>query len=244
MPTIEACEATQTCWYTCRAEALGGETWRDGPLAWVREGDAQSLMFPERLPADAVRRGVERARDTKMRVVGAWLGTDVDASALAGAGFERGWEPWWMTAAVADVGTADDPRIELQQDTIDYSGEYAEYRESLKLTRLRPQHSWYAAAYDDRGESGSHSRRRFAGRAWSHLNGQTAGVFDMQVWPQFQRRGLGSGLLRAVVAAAAEAGTSNAVLNATPKGKLLYESCGFRQIGAGITWWLHLPEHQ
>ena len=238
MPTVEACEAAQTCWYTRRAEVLGGETWRDGPLAWVRDGDGMSLMFPERIPADAVLRGVERARDTGMRIVGAWLGTEVDTSALAAAGFERGWEPWWMTAAVDDVGAADDPRIELQQDTVDFAGEYAAYRESLKLTRVRPQHSWYAAAYDDR------RGRRFAGHAWSHLSGETAGVFDMQVWPQFQRRGLGSGLLRAVVAAAAEAGANNAVMNATPEGKLLYESCGFRQIGVGITWWLHLPEHQ
>ena len=48
MPTVKACEATQTCWYTCRAAVLGGETWTDGPLTWVREGDHQSLMFPER----------------------------------------------------------------------------------------------------------------------------------------------------------------------------------------------------
>jgi GNAT superfamily N-acetyltransferase len=101
------------------------------------------------------------------------------------------------------------------------------------MTRVRPQHTWYAAAYD-------HPSGRFAGRAWSHVNGETAGVFDMEVWPAFQRRGLGSGLLRAVVAAAADAGADNAVLNATPEGKLLYESCGFRQIGAGITWWLNL----
>lgn len=246
MPTIEACEAAQTCWYTCRAEVLGGETWRDGPLTWMRGGDGMSLMFPERIPADAVWRGVERARDTGMRIVGAWLGTEVDASALARAGFERGWEPWWMTAAVGDVGAAGDPRIELQQDTDDFSGEYADYRENLKLTRERPQHSWYAAAYDDQGGRASRNGRRFAGHAWSHVSGETetAGVFDMQVWPQFQRRGLGSGLLRAVVAAAAGAGARNAVLNATPEGKPLYESCGFRQIGVGITWWLHLSERQ
>ena len=240
MPTVEACEAAQTCWYTCRAAVLGGQTWIDGPLTWVREGGYQSLMFPERVPADALRRGVERARETGMRAIGAWLGADVDASALSTAGFERGWEPWWMTAPVADVGAADDPRIVLQQDTDDYTGDYADYKETLALTRVRPQHSWYAAAYDDvHGVRG----RRFAGRAWSHLSAGTAGVagvFDMNVWPPFQRRGLGSGLLRAVVAAAADAGASHAVLNATPQGKLLYESCGFRQIGAGITWWLHL----
>ncbi|MEY9932923.1 GNAT superfamily N-acetyltransferase [Catenulispora sp. GP43] len=251
MPTVEACEAAQTCWFTCRAAALGGQTWSDGPLLWVREGDEQNLMFPQRIPADAVVRGVERARETGVRIIGAWLGTEVDTSALAAAGFERGWEPWWMTAAVADVGAFGapgtsgapgypvDPRIELQQDTVDYTGEHAAYRDTLKVARVRPQHSWYAAAYDDRG---SRNGRRFAGRAWSHLSGETAGVFDMVVWPRFQRRGLGSGLLRAVVAAAATAGAGNAVLNATPEGKLLYESCGFRQIGAGITWWLHLDQ--
>lgn len=237
MPTVADCEAAQTCWFTCRAAELGGQTWTDGPLTWVEEGGGLSLMFPEHIPAGALRRGVERARQTGMRSIGAWLGADVDASPLAGAGFERGWEPWWMTAAVADVAAGDraDPRVELQLDTDDYTGEYADYRETLKLTRVRPAHSWYAAAYDERNG-------RFAGRAWSHLTtgGASAGVFDMQVWPGFRRRRLGSGLLRAVVAAAATAGATDAVLNATPEGKLLYESCGFRQIGAGITWWLHL----
>lgn len=232
MPTVEACEAAQTCWFACRAAALGGQSWTDGPLRWIREGGEQSLMFPTRIPIDAVRRGVERARETGVRSVGAWLGAEVDASALAAAGFERGWEPWWMTAPVADVGRPDDPRVVLQEESGDYTGEYADYAATLKLTRVRPRHTWYAAAY---GRNGG-----FAGRAWSHLTGETAGVFDMNVWPRFQRRGIGSGLLRAVVAAAAEAGARDAVLNATPEGKLLYETCGFRQIGAGVTWWLQL----
>jgi GNAT superfamily N-acetyltransferase len=245
MPTVKACEAAQTCWYTCRAAVLGGETWTDGPLTWVREGDHQSLMFPETLPAEAVRRGVERARDTGMRMIGVWLGAEIDASAsvsaLAAAGFERGWEPWWMTAPVSGFKAAQDARVVLQQDTVDYRGEYADYRETLKVARVRPQHSWYAAAYDDRGGG-------FAGRAWSHLCGEAsgltgiAGVFDMSVWPPFRRRGIGRGLLHSVIAAAADAGASHAVLNATPEGKLLYESCGFRQIGAGITWWLDLSQ--
>ncbi|MFL6111225.1 MAG: GNAT family N-acetyltransferase [Catenulispora sp.] len=233
MVTIAHCEAAQTCWYRCRA-ALFGQTWSDGPLTWMREDDAQNLMFPPRIPADALRRGLERARDSGVQMVGAWLGSDIDASALAAAGFERGWTPWWMTAPVDVVGAADDPRIELQQDTDDYRGEYADYAALLALTRQRPRQSWYAAAYD-----GPHDA--FAGRAWSHLTGDTAGVFDMEVWPPFRRRGLGTGLLRAVVGAAAAAGAQHAVLNATPEGRLLYESCGFRQIGAGITWWLRMP---
>ncbi len=90
--------------------------------------------------------------------------------------------------------------------------------------------TWYAAAYD---------HGRFAGRAWSFRSDddRLAGVFDMAVWPRFQRRGLGTGLLTAVCAAARRAGARYAVLNATPPGKLRYESLGFHQIGAGITYW-------
>src|SRR5258708_34802728 len=99
MLPVEACEPAQTCGYTCRAAGLGGQDWTDGPLAWVREGNHQSLMFPERIPADALRRGVEQARDTRTRAVGAWLDAEADAPPLAAAGFEPVWGPWWMTAA-------------------------------------------------------------------------------------------------------------------------------------------------
>jgi GNAT superfamily N-acetyltransferase len=61
----------------------------------------------------------------------------------------------------------------------------------------------------------------------------------MEVRPPFRRRGLGTGLLRAVGAAAHAAGAQRAVLNATPDGRLLYETQGFRMIGEGITYWLH-----
>jgi hypothetical protein len=45
----------------------------------------------------AVLRGVARARDRGLTIVGAWLGLDVDPTPLAEAGFTRGWSPWWMT---------------------------------------------------------------------------------------------------------------------------------------------------
>jgi GNAT superfamily N-acetyltransferase len=92
---------------------------------------------------------------------------------------------------------------------------------------------WCAAAYTPR-------ERRLAGRAWSFLDGDLARVFDMAVWEPFRRQGYGTGLLRAVCAAARQAGAGHAILNATPVGKLLYSSCGFTQIGEGITWWNHL----
>ena len=66
----------------------------------------------------------------------------------------------------------------------------------------------------------------------------------MRVWPRFQRRGIGTALLATVCAAARDAGAKRAALNATPEGKLLYSSCGFSQIGEGITWWHHMDNGQ
>ncbi len=182
-----------------------------------------------RLPEGSV------ARADPGEIVGAWLSLDVDTAPLAAAGFERGWSPWWMTAPIAEIGETNDPRVRLKESTTDYSGEHAGYASMLELTRERPQHSWYAAAYVG-------PELPFAGHAWSHLSGTAntiAGVFDMAVWPPFRRRGLGTALLQLVCAAARDGGAEHAVLNATPEGKKLYETCGFRQIGEGITWWLH-----
>jgi hypothetical protein len=67
----------------------------------------------------------------------------------------------------------------------DYTGEHADYADQLRLTRLTPRRAWYAAAYD---------RGRLAGHAWSFLDGELAGVFDIAVWPPFRRRKLGTGL--------------------------------------------------
>ena len=233
--TVADCERVQASWFRTRTEVLGGSMWDDGPLTWMSGTDGIHLMFPSELPQGPLARGVERARALDVGI-GVWLNSAVDASPLAHAGFERGWSPWWMTAPIADIGPADDPRIELQDDSTDYTGEHADYRAELALARARPRHSWYAAAY-------TRPAGRFAGRAWSHQSGNLAGVFDMAVWPAFRRRGLGTGLLRAVSAAAGAAGATHAVLNATPEGQLLYQRHGFVQIGEGITWWLH-PERR
>ena len=67
-----------------------------------------------------------------------------------------------------------------------------------------------------------------------------ASVYDMDVWPGFQRQGLGRALLRTVCASARVAGARAAVLNATPDGEQLYSAEGFVRIGTGITYWHHL----
>ena len=228
--TVADCERAQTSWCVAAARLLG-ETWSEGGLTWARSPGHADLLFPIEIDPDALSAGLRRARRPG-EIVGAWLSLDVDAAPLAAAGFERGWSPWWMTAQIADVGETDDPRVTLQEETSDYTGEHAGYARMLGLTRDRPKHTWYAAAYAEPG-------RRFAGRAWSHdAGGGVAGVFDMVVRPRFQRQGLGTALLKTVCAAARSAGAEHAVLNATPDGKRLYDTCGFHQIGEGITWWL------
>ena len=232
--TVADCERVQASWFAFRARELGGTVWEDEGTQWTDGPDGLNLMFPRRISRAAVGRALDRARELGRPAVGAWLSLDVAADVLADAGFERGWSPWWMTAHLADVPPPADPRIRLEHDSLDYAEHDPGYRALLALTRREPARCWYAAARTPDG--------RFAGRAWSFLEcaGEPAGVFDMDVWPPFRRRGFGRALLSAVCGAAAGAGARHAVLNATPDGRALYRACGFTQIGEGITWWHHL----
>ena len=231
--TVADCQRVQTNWYRLRAESCGGEVWTDGSLTWVDGPDGQNLMFPDEMSAAAVVRGLERARARRPAIVGAWLALGVDATPLVEAGFSRGWSPCWMTADLAQVAGEADPRVRLQVDSDDYEHDDPGYRRLLAVARRSPTRAWYAAAHTPRGG-------RFAGRAWSFLDGHLAGVFDMDVWKPFRRQGYGTGLLRAVCAAARQAGAGHAILNATTEGALLYRRRGFTRIGEGITWWHHL----
>lgn len=200
--------------------------WTDGP-------DGQNLMFPETMSTAAVLRGVDRARVRGRAIVGAWLSLDTDAKPLADTGFERGWSPWWMTADLSDWRPAADPRIELERHLADGDDDDGHYGDPVALTSQRPTRAWYAAAYTP-------DSRRFAGRGWAFLDADLAGIFDMGVWPEFQRQRYATGLLNTLCAAARDAGAKHAVLNATWEGKQLYLSRGFTQIGESITWWRHL----
>ena len=233
MVNVADCQRVQTNWLPTRAEVLGGEVWTDEGMLWTDGPDGLNVMFPEKLDRAALQRGIERAREAGRGIVGAWLRLDVDTRFLAAAGFERGWSPWWMTAELAEVPQLKDLRVRLELDSDDYRGEFASCREQLALARARPTKAWYAAAHTT-GEV------RLAGRAWSFLDDEVAGIFDMDVWPRFRRQGIGTGLLAAVCAPAMAAGARYAVLNATPEGQQLYSANGFTQIGEGITWWLHL----
>ena len=66
--------------------------------------------------------------------------------------------------------------------------------------------------------------------------GRTAGVYDLGVAPEWQRRGVGRQLMDAWLAAALERGAVLATLNATPAGERLYRALGFAETGEGQTW--------
>jgi GNAT superfamily N-acetyltransferase len=159
--TVRDCEHAQTSWYLTGARLLGGEAWSEGGLTWARGSGHADLLFPREIDRDGLARGLARARRPG-QIVGAWLSLEIDAAPLADAGFERGWAPWWMSANISEIGETDDPRVRLKETTTDYTGEHAAYARMLELTRQRPQHSWYAAAYVG-------PNLRFAGQAWSHL---------------------------------------------------------------------------
>jgi GNAT superfamily N-acetyltransferase len=230
--TVAECEINQTEWNVAIAVAGGGSVWQDRGLRWSWQAHDGQLMlnFPRVIDVTAARRGIEFARERNARIVGAWLSPDTDAANLEEIGFERGWEPRWMAAALDTVQEPDDGRATLSADVPEY-GPGGQRLLSL-VTAERPR-AWHAVARVD---------GHFAGRAWSLVAGDIAGIYDMEVWPEFQRRGLGRALLRTVCAAARAAGATRIILNATAVGEPLYSAEGFVHIGNGITYWNHLRE--
>ncbi|GAA4162059.1 hypothetical protein GCM10022286_20570 [Gryllotalpicola daejeonensis] len=230
---VSVCERAQTAWFTARAEHLGGEVWTDGPLTWVDGPDGLNLMFPEQIDSDALQRGIERARSAEHELIGAWLSHETDASALIGAGFERGWAPWWMSASIDDIDTAEDPRVHVGVHPDDRSDEksHERYDKLLQLADAAPDRAFYAGVRVD---------GVLAGHAWAYVDGDVAGIFDLDVWPPFRRRGLGAALLHSVAGAARERGARTAVLSTSPQGAIVYRAQHFNRVGMAQTWWLHI----
>jgi GNAT superfamily N-acetyltransferase len=229
--TVTECEVSQTCWNEAVALATGGTVWQDDSglrWAWQPHNAHLMLSFPQVIDAGAAQRGLQFAREHNARIVGAWLSPTTDAGPLEAVGFERGWEPWWMAAPLSTVSEPDDPRVELCTQVPEYG---ADGQRMLSLARGEQPLAWHAAAREE---------GRLAGHAWTLVADAVAGIYDMEVWPAFQRRGLGRALLREVCRAARAAGATRAVLNATPEGERLYSAEGFAHVGRGVTYWHHL----
>ncbi|MFE5540482.1 GNAT family N-acetyltransferase [Streptomyces sp. NPDC056519] len=81
----------------------------------------------------------------------------------------------------------------------------------------------------------------FAARGQIAVTGHTAVVDQVETDPAHQRRGLGRLVMRRLAEAAAEQGASAGVLGATPDGRALYETMGWRVL-APLTSVLRGPD--
>lgn len=228
-PTVEDAVRSHISWMTALAGLPGGATWGDGALRWAYDGPYRTAhaLFPDEVPVDAARSGVERARSMDAAHVAIWSATDVERPDLAEAGFEVGWQPWWMGRTTAGV---DEETLRLA-------------RRAVPSVRARPSEQARQPLLDrdDVFRLEARADGRYAGRAWGHVHDGAAGLYDMVIRSPFRRRGLGTEVVRAVVAEAGRRGADRVTLNATPDGEKLYSACGFTLLGRGRTWWWHAP---
>ena len=219
--TVADCEINQAAWNAAIAIAGGGEVWEEAGLRWSWQTHDGQLMlnFPCAIEAAAAHWGVAAARERGACIVGAWLASDVDPSGLETAGFERGWVPWWMAAALESVVGPEDERVAITSVVPEYG---PNGQRLLALADAPDARAWHAVA---------RVGGNFAGRAWAFAPGHIAGMYDMDVSPHFRRQGLSRALLRRLCASARAAGAQAAALNAIPDGERLYSAEGFVRSG-------------
>jgi GNAT superfamily N-acetyltransferase len=224
---VRAAARNQAGWLFATGRAAGGEVGESGALRWVADGAGEvAVPFPAAPPAAALDTLLAWGDDRRVARIGVWASglEDLDALSepLLARGFAPGWRPHWMAIAAADLPRDEpDPRVEITGAVPEYDAR------GRALLRLTDGPFWHAVARVDGA---------FAGRGWSHRIGDVAGLFDVDVWPRWRRRGLGRALTLAVARAAAAPWV---VLNATGEGEGLYRALGFRSVGVGRTWWWH-----
>ena len=236
MTTIAGCQRLQRAWFAAMAQATGGRTFSTHECDWIWLPARRELMlmFPTSISPAGLRPGLAEGVRLGARTVGVWLNGAVRGHELASFGFEQGWQPWWMSAPAEALTGLDRGDAAITSDVPEYSGALAV---ELAIARTEPVRAWHALARVD-GEP--------AGAAYSFYDGTAGdakavgGIFNMEVLPQYRRRGVGTTLLATAGQRAAAAGARELALNATPEGFRLYSRYGFDLIGRGQTWRLHL----
>ncbi|MBG6184363.1 GNAT superfamily N-acetyltransferase [Arthrobacter sp. CAN_A214] len=236
MVTIAQCQRLQTAWFAALANATGGKTFstHGSTWAWLPARRELMLMFPERISAAGVRPALAEGARLGAATVGVWLNGSVDSAGLAGLGFEPGWQPWWMAAPVAAPASYDAGAARLTTAVAEYRGPLAR---ELRVVNGQPRQAWHAEIRTSEGISGA--AYSFYPSGMHGLEG-LGGIFNMEVLPEYQRRGFGTALLSRSARAAEEAGARHLALNATPEGFALYSQRGFSLVGRGRTHWLTL----
>jgi len=194
--------------------AVGARVERVGENELVVHGRQGWIPFPARRSPEAIAQVVDRAGELKLRTLSCWSLTEDKAlgTLLIARGFEWGWQPWWMALGLAGLVVEEPGQPVLERR-----------RGSVHLLAVRVE-------------------GRDAGSVIVNPWRGIAGIYDMEVHPEFRRRGIGRALIMAACRVARERGCTHAVLNATPDGELLYRSVGFERLGEGRTWWRHPGE--
>jgi GNAT superfamily N-acetyltransferase len=223
MVTIADCQRTQHAWFRALADATGGRSFSTHRMDWVWLPETREMlcMFPTEITESGLLPAMAEAQRRGAAVVGIWMNAAVREGILPRHLFERGWQPWWMTASLDSGQAADRPMDEC-----------------VTLSCVAEGQAWLATARLD-GE--------WAGRAYAFMPPEQggkhlAGIYDMEVAVGHRRTGLGTALLDKLSEAALDAGAEHLLLNATPDGARLYRTRGFELIGKGQTWWHHLPQ--
>ena len=204
-------------WFARRAEAVE----LDGVTLYLLAG-AGTLAFPS--PDGDLETAVRTARERGVREVGCWsLAPDEGLGGrLLGLGFQDGWQPHWM-----GIDPGQGQAVPAEQAV----------ERSAECSPTLPY--GHDAPLDDvAGHFVVRDGATIVGHVVLHVEGATGGVYDMGVAPPARRRGHGTALTRAAVAAARDLGCSSLTLNATGEGEPLYRSVGFESLGHGMTWWL------
>lgn len=223
-----------------------------GDIGAVRTGLTGAIMLPDppALDGPALLDALTWLRHNGSGDVLIWLGShDLKLDRwLSAQGARVGFEPLWMCRdlrlpvisppPVADltvrpVTRADLPRL-VRETAIPYATGW----------QVRATHHLATVSYHQRevrvliAEIGD----RIVGRAVVHLAGSpigpTAGIYDLAVHPEYQRRGIGGQLTGAALRVGQEMGARFATLNSTPQGEKLYRASGFEEAGRGQTWFL------
>ncbi|WP_299165112.1 GNAT family N-acetyltransferase [uncultured Arthrobacter sp.] len=236
MTTIAGCQRLQRAWFAAMAQATGGRTFstHESDWIWLPARRELMLMFPTTLSAAGLRPGLAEGVRLGARTVGVWLNGAVRGQELSSFGFEPGWQPWWMSAPVEALTGLSRAGAAITSRVPEYSGPLAA---ELAVARIDPPKAWHALLRVDEVPVGA--AYAFYDDAATDAKA-LGGIFNMEVLPQFRRRGFGTALLSAVAQEAAAAGAQELALNATPEGYELYSRRGFELIGRGQTWWLQL----
>lgn len=234
--------------FVSNASALGGEVFRLQGLTYThtpRNGAA--VPFPE-FDTDVVAQLDQMMLDYQrldVGQIGFWSlapaqPPDIGVYLLA-RGFQPGWQPCWMALekGALQEGFPAPATLDIQADNatsvrdvpgLPYGDDGGAFSPALFST--------YPAMV-----------QRFIARVDGNIVGQTclffttgplgiAGMYNVGVVPDAQRRGIGKALVIAASRFAFAKGYQYVMLNANNIGRRTYEQVGFRFISYGCTWWL------